>query len=151
MTRSSLVFMMLVLGIGKVSAAEMDKARLRQLASLPKFRGELMVTISRSRGLRFNEPSRPATEEIARLKKLLNSGGPDSYLRLGDFLSRQGDREEADRIYAKAVALCRKRVREHPENMRFLAQLGDALLRTEQSKEGQTSARLHSCARNCRS
>ena len=122
----------------------MDKPRLRQLAKLPTFEVISGFGFSETNGLIFNgeKPDRPVVE-ISRIRKELkgDAGDAERYLRLGALYEKVERKKESEDAYAKAIALCRQQVKEHPDDMHRLAQLGDALFQNGDSKEAEALLR----------
>lgn len=129
----------LVLLAGRAQAAEVNKVRLRELADLPTINVTAGIGFSTIYGFSFNDAKPDPEAEIARLRKQLQGDASDAerYQRLGLLLAKTDHKKESDEAYARAVALCREQVREHPDGMRWLARLGAALVDAGQSAEGE--------------
>ncbi len=129
----------LLLLTGRVGAGEIDKAKLRKLAELPTVTVVAGVGFSTTSGFTFNDEKPDPAAEIVRLRKQLQGDATDAerYQRLGLLYHKIDQKKASEEAYAKAVALCRRQVREHPEDKRWLARLGDALVATDQADEGE--------------
>jgi tetratricopeptide (TPR) repeat protein len=130
---------------GPVVAGEMDKAKLRQLAKLSKLDGFVLgLSFSASKGFLFaGEKIDPPLEKIARIRKEMTGDASDAerYFRIAVLYEKAGRKEDADDAGARAIAQFRQQVKEHPDDMRRLAQLGDALFCNGQTKEGEALLR----------
>ncbi|HEY7311486.1 MAG TPA: tetratricopeptide repeat protein [Gemmataceae bacterium] len=137
--RTALVLLALSLIPGRAQAGSVDKAKLRKLAKLPEVGVVVGVGFSTTFGCSFNGDKPDPLAEIARLRKQLKGDPSDveRYLRLGRLYSKAERKKESEEAYAKAVSICRQQVREHPDDMRWLAQLGDALVSNDEIDEGE--------------
>lgn len=126
-------------------AAEIDKPKLRQLIKLPDPNGFVMgIGFSANTGFIFaGEESDPPSVKIARIRKELKGDSTDAerYRRLRYLYAQAKRKKDADDAKARAVALFRQQVKEHPHDMRRLAQLGEALYFSGESKEGEVLLR----------
>jgi tetratricopeptide (TPR) repeat protein len=123
---------------GHAQAGQVDKAKLRELAELPTFCVAFGFRFSSSVGFYLGE-QRDRLLEIARLQKRLKKDVNDDerYEILGRVNWLEGREKEADEAFAKAVAFCRQKVREHPEDIPWQVRLGEALLCTDEKKEAE--------------
>lgn len=137
--RAVFAFVALSLIAGRAPAGGLDKAKLRKLAKLPEVSVVVSVQFSSTLGFSFNGEKPDPLAEIARVRKQLKGDPSDAerYLRLGRLYAKAQLKKEEKQADAKAVALCRQQVREHPDDMRWLAQLGDALVSTGKEEEGE--------------
>lgn len=128
-----------------ISAAEMDKATLRQLANVPE-PGNFVLGIgfSSSKGFVFaGEKTDPPSVTIARIRKELKGDATDAerYQRLWSVYEKSKRKKDADDAKVRAIALLRQQVKDHPHDMYHLAQLGDFLFFSGETKEGEESLR----------
>ncbi|HWG42125.1 MAG TPA: tetratricopeptide repeat protein, partial [Gemmataceae bacterium] len=134
-----MVLLAVILLAGRVEAGTINKPKLRKLAELPAITITSVIRFSTTYGYSFNQEKPNAVAEIARLRKQLKGDASDAerYQRLSLLYAKADRTKESDEASAKAVALCRQQVREHPQDMRWLAQLGDALVEDGQTEEGE--------------
>ncbi len=137
--RARMVLVALILSAGRVEAGAIDKPKLRELAKLPEISVIASVVMSSTFGFTLNEEHPDPAAEIARLQKQLtgDAGDVERYQRLGKLYHKTGKDKESEEAYSKCVALCREQVSKHPEDMRWLARLGDALTDNGQDEEGE--------------
>lgn len=141
--RTSLTLIALLLVSPQAQAGSIDKAKLRQLIELPETSVFVGIGYSTTLGFYFTEHKPDPRVEIARLQKELkgDASNAERYLRLQQLYSKAGRHKESDDANATAVALCRKQVREHPDDMHWLALLGDALVSGGEVQEGEALLR----------
>ncbi|MGH7222126.1 MAG: hypothetical protein ACRELF_02765, partial [Gemmataceae bacterium] len=113
--RTSLIAFLVL--AGQAAAAEIDKTRLRQLATLPTVSLIANFGVSTKTGFYYNDMKPDPRVEIARIVKELKGDASDAehYVRLGIFYSKADREKESENAYAKAISLCRQQVKEHPE------------------------------------
>ena len=142
-SRTSLTLVALILTTPFAQAGGIDKAKLRKLAELPEVSASFCINYSTTLGFYFNGNKPDPLAEVARIRKQLKGDASDAerYLRLSWLYSKAGREKEADEADTKVIALCRKQMREHPDDMRCLALLGEALVRSGEIKEGETVLR----------
>lgn len=135
---TGLALVALLVIAGRSHAGQMDKARLRALAKLPEINFAIGVGFSTISGLRFGENA-DHLAEIERLQKQMRGDPSDAerYLLLGRHYRMAERTKEAEKAWAKAVALCRQQVREHPADRSWLIRLGEALIYTGDTKESE--------------
>jgi hypothetical protein len=84
-----------------LGAAEMDTARLRQLATLPTVRVMAGIGFSTRDGFTLNDRTTDPSIEIAHLRKELtgDSGDAERYLRLAKLYAKAERKQEANDAY----------------------------------------------------
>ncbi|HTU16940.1 MAG TPA: hypothetical protein VMG10_02660 [Gemmataceae bacterium] len=122
----------------RAQAGSVDKARLRELAYLPNISAEVAFDYSSISGFGLGDQT-DHLAAIARLQKHLKGDPSDveRYLLMGRHYGQVNRDKEAKEALKKAVAICRQQVRERPEDMSWLARLGDALVYNGETKEGE--------------
>lgn len=130
---------------GPVRAAEMDKAKLRLLAALPVPDNFVLgISFSSSKGFVFaGEKTEPPSVQIDRIRQELKGDDSDAerFYRLRFLYEKAKRQKEADDAKAQAIALFRQQVKKHPHDMRRVAQLGDALCFSGETKQGEQMLR----------
>lgn len=120
------------------SDAGVDKARLRELSQLPESEVRINFTFSSLHGFCLGDTPNPRPE-IERLQKQMkgDAGDVERCLRLGRLYANIDRDREAKEVRAQAIALCRQQVRQYPEDMSWLARLGEALIWADEEKEAE--------------
>jgi tetratricopeptide (TPR) repeat protein len=125
------------------AAQEVDQAKLRKAARLPKISLLGGVGFNSDTGFFLLGETRDVRPKIAALQKTLKGDATDAatYYRLGDLYDEAKEEKKAKDAYEQAVRLYRQRLKDDPDNGRLLAEFGAALLAVENDEEGETVLR----------
>ncbi|HEY7425286.1 MAG TPA: hypothetical protein VH682_13725 [Gemmataceae bacterium] len=137
--RIAFVLVALLFLAARTPAGHVDKVKLRELAELPTVSVTVGINFSITFGFSFNGKKPDPLAEIAQLQKQMKGDPSDveRYLRLSRLYTKAKREKKSDESDAKAVAICREQVRKHPDDMSWLARLGEALVSSDEIDEGE--------------
>lgn len=137
-TRTAFALVTVLFLAGRMESGPVDKTKLRQLARLPGVRISFGFGFSSTSGFGIGEiPDHWA--EIARLQTQLKGDSSDAerYLLLSGHYSMVRRERESAEAGAKALAICRRQVREHPGGIGWRILLGESHLWAGDMEEGE--------------
>lgn len=119
-------------------AGHVDKAKLRELAQLPRLSVGFCFSFSSLSGFGIGEET-DHSAEISRIQVQMKGDPSDAarYLLIGRHYGKLKRDKEMKEACSKAIAICRQQVSEHPDDMTWLARLGDALFYNDETNEAE--------------
>lgn len=140
--RAWVITLTLTVMLTKSGAAQIDKTKLRNAATLPTVVTAAGYEFSSTHGFKTSAEKSDISAEIPALRKAMRGDTSDAerHYRLGRLYAEAQDRPRAQEAFVKSVALFRQQVKARPRDARLLARLGEALGAT--GKDGEAEAVL---------
>jgi tetratricopeptide (TPR) repeat protein len=125
------------------AADEIDKAKLRDVVSLPALNLKFGVGFDSRQGVSGLDAERDAQVEIAQLNKAMKGSASDAarHARLAELYDMLHDKEKSQKAAVHAVDLYRQQRKTDPDNGRLLSKLALALLWADDSEKAEKAAR----------